>query len=101
MTPLFQTGETIRVGHNIDAYKLRDLELSRDVPYIVKITITNNARLKIEDKTLPVLFDSSTPYPGKVVEGKDFKNDIVWLGTSDKVQGKSVQLLYFVCPIPH
>ena len=83
-----QVGEPVRVSHTVRNYLFRDVELSANKPYIVKLQVINQAGLSGKDETSPVLFDDSMPLAGKVVEGIDYRNDVVFWGATDHVQGR-------------
>ena len=63
------------------------LVLQMDVPYYVKLRVTNNARLSILEISSPILYDNSSPSAGRVVDGRDFANDVVWFGSTSTVTG--------------
>ena len=77
----------MKIGHTINTFKFRNLEMSRNQPYLVKINIVNTAGLVSHQETSPVLFDDSLPLAGHVVEGKNYTDDIVWWGATDYFEG--------------
>ena len=64
-----------------------NLFLQVNTPYIVKFIVTNQAGLSISKESAPILFDSSQPTAGHVVDGVDFINDKVWFGSSTTISG--------------
>ncbi|CAG2196989.1 unnamed protein product [Mytilus edulis] len=50
-----------------------------NTPYITKLMAINNAGLSVSITSAPVLYDSSVPTAGYVVDGTDFKDSRVWL----------------------
>jgi len=62
--------------------------IQANIPYIVKFKVTNGAGLAIEEESTPILYDSSKPTAGKVVDGSDFLNDRVWFSSSKTITGK-------------
>ena len=89
LDPVEQISEHVDVRHTVLNYRFREIEVLANVTYIVKIVCRNNAGLYTEDHSSPVLFDDSIPSAGTVVEGTDFRSDIVWLGSTQSVQGMS------------
>lgn len=55
--------------------------------YRVTITAANGAGLTQSAETSPVVFDNSLPQAGRVTEGTDFTDDLVWWGYTDFVKG--------------
>lgn len=53
----------------------------------MKFKVTNGAGLAIEEESTPILYDSSKPTAGKVVDGTDFLNDRVWFSSSKTITG--------------
>lgn len=49
--------------------------------------MTNEAGLAIDKESTPVLYDSSKPTAGKVVDGTDFLNDRIWFSSSKTITG--------------
>ena len=64
--------------------------LQVNTPYIVKFIATNHAGLSISKVSAPILFDSSKPTAGHVVDGVDFINDKVWFGSSTTISGDNM-----------
>ena len=87
MSELTQIGDFIKVGHVLKSFKFRDLEMSKNQPYIVKLNVLNRAGLVSHQQTSPVLFDDSQPKAGHVVEGTKYMDDIVWWGSTDSIKG--------------
>ena len=83
-----QVGDPVKVGHTVRNYLFRDVDFSANKPYIVKLQVMNQAGLSNEDETSPILFDDSKPLAGKVVEGLNYRSDVVFWGATDKVQGR-------------
>ena len=48
---------------------------------------TNNAGQFVNTESAPILYDSSKPTSGHVVDGTDFVNDRVWFGSSATITG--------------
>jgi hypothetical protein len=67
-----------------------NLFLQVNTPYIVKFIVTNQAGLSISKESAPILFDSSQPTAGHVVDGVDFINDKVWFGSSTTISGDNI-----------
>lgn len=61
-----------------------------DTPYIVQFKVTNKAGLYTIKDSPPVLYDLSTPTPGKVIAGKDFLKEQVWFSSGKAVTGIEV-----------
>ena len=77
----------MKISHTVHEYKFRDLEMNRDIPYLVELRIYNNAGLISHSQTSPVLFDNTRPSAGKVVEGINFRDDVVWWGETSSIEG--------------
>ena len=54
----------------------------------MKFKVTNGAGLAIDEESTPILYNSSKPTAGKVVDGSDFLNDRVWFSSSKTITGK-------------
>ena len=80
--------EQVTVGPRVRKYVFRDLGMERNTPYIVKMKIRNGAKIIDKDETSPVLFDDSKPSEGKVVEGINYRDDVVFWGPTDYIQGE-------------
>ncbi|KAK3612515.1 hypothetical protein CHS0354_024486 [Potamilus streckersoni] len=76
----------IKLSSNYTDYALHS------VPYVIKLTVVNKAGLSISVITTPILYDSSEPRPGIVVEGADLVKDVVWWGSDMEVNGTLLQL---------
>ena len=68
--------------------------LQKNVPYFVKLRVTNCAGLSVVKESPPVFVDFSIPTPGVVKNGLDFQNDRLWFSDPTSVQGKATQLLF-------
>ncbi|KAK6174798.1 hypothetical protein SNE40_013376 [Patella caerulea] len=82
----------IEIDENSTSYKFMGLELKPSRPYIVRITVENKAGLIITEETNPVLYDVSDPIPGRVVDGTNFRKDVVWAKSTSTVKGTILQL---------
>lgn len=58
-----------------------------NIPYTVQIKVTNEAGLSITDKSSPVLYDSSKPASGTIVDGLDFTTPQVWFSSTQTITG--------------
>ena len=57
---------------------------------MVKFKVTNNAGLFIVEHSTPVLYDLSSPTPGRVVAGSDFTTEKVWFSSVNTVTGMNL-----------
>lgn len=57
---------------------------------------SNNAGLSVSIISAPVLYDSSVPTAGHVVDGTDFKDSRVWFGSSSSITGRT-DFLKIIC----
>ncbi|KAL5014713.1 hypothetical protein ScPMuIL_008983 [Solemya velum] len=73
-------------------YTFVDLNLQPLVPHYVYLRVTNWAGLTVTRTSSPVLYDPSEPTPGKVVDGDNFRDDVVWSGEPDLVKGVILHL---------
>lgn len=62
--------------------------LQRNVPYFVKLRVTNCAGLSVVKESPPVFVDYALPTPGVVKNGIDFQSDGLWFHDPTSVQGK-------------
>ncbi|VDI16055.1 Hypothetical predicted protein [Mytilus galloprovincialis] len=77
----------ISLDSNFTDYTFVDLDLQNDMPYKVKLRVTNKAGHFIEDQSNSVFYDGSQPTAGRVVAGLDYRNDQVWFSSSLHVSG--------------
>ncbi|CAG2187681.1 unnamed protein product [Mytilus edulis] len=82
----------IELTNNYTGYSFVDLQLEEDTLYIVQFKVTNKAGLYTIEYSPPVLYDLSTPTPGKVVAGKDFLKEQVWFSSGQAVTGTLLHL---------
>ena len=68
--------------------------LQKNVPYFVKLRVTNCAGLSVVKESPPVFVDFSLPTPGVVKNGLDFQSDRLWFSDPTSVQGKATQLQF-------
>lgn len=61
--------------------------MQKNVPYFVKLRVTNCAGGSIIVLSSPFLIDDTRPVPGVVVDGTDFQEDVLWFGDPHQVQG--------------
>ncbi|KAL5015119.1 hypothetical protein ScPMuIL_009389 [Solemya velum] len=73
-------------------YTFVDLNLQPLVPHYVYLRVTNWAGLTVTKTSSPVLYDLSEPTPGRVVDGDNFLDDVVWSGEPDVVKGVILHL---------
>lgn len=57
------------------------------MPHYVYLRVTNRAGLKVTIISSPVLFDMSQPIPGRVSDGDNFLDDLVWTGNQNSIKG--------------
>ncbi|KAL3873866.1 hypothetical protein ACJMK2_036950, partial [Sinanodonta woodiana] len=72
---------------NTTNFTIRDLSLLSSTPYYIKLVVENEANLNITEISSPILFDDSLPTSGHVTEGTEFKDDMVWWGSTTNVSG--------------
>ncbi|XP_076076023.1 uncharacterized protein LOC143046845 [Mytilus galloprovincialis] len=92
----------ITLGSNYSQYMFTELQLQENTPYITKLMASNNAGLSVSIISAPVLYDSSVPTAGHVVDGTDFKDSRVWFGSSSSITGTFLHLANAVgpsCPV--
>ncbi|XP_076085497.1 uncharacterized protein LOC143056293 [Mytilus galloprovincialis] len=77
----------ISLDSNFTDYTFVDLDLQNDMPYKVKLRVTNKAGHFIQDQSNSVFYDGSQPTAGRVVTGLDYRNDQVWFSSSLHVSG--------------
>ena len=73
---------------------LLNFYLQKNVPYFVKLRVTNCAGLSVVKESPPVFVDFSLPTPGVVKNGLDFQSDRLWFSDPTSVQGKATQLQF-------
>lgn len=71
--------------------------MQKNVPYFVKLRVTNCAGGSIIVLSSPFLIDDTKPVPGVVVDGTDFQEDVLWFGDPHQVQGngKKIYIYYY------
>ncbi|XP_071123199.1 uncharacterized protein [Mytilus edulis] len=84
--------DLIELTNNYTGYSFVDLQLQEDTAYIVQFKVTNKAGLYTIQDSPPVLYDLSTPTPGKVIAGKDFLKEQVWFSSGKAVTGTLIHL---------
>ncbi|CAC5409205.1 unnamed protein product [Mytilus coruscus] len=82
----------ITLGSNYSQYTFTELQLQGNIPYIIKLMATNHAGQFVSTESAPILYDSSKPTSGHVVDGTDFINDRVWFGSSATITGTFLHL---------
>ncbi|VDI54125.1 Hypothetical predicted protein [Mytilus galloprovincialis] len=82
----------ITLGSNYSQYMFTELQLQENIPYIIKLMATNHAGQFVSTESAPILYDSSKPTSGHVVDGTDFVDDRVWFGSSTIVTGTFLHL---------
>ncbi|CAH1259269.1 FAT1 [Branchiostoma lanceolatum] len=87
--------EFIEVPLNSSDYIFQEISLQVDVSYYVQLRVTNNAALSALFTSSPILFDSTDPIAGVVVDGQDFKRDKSYQSCTDKMEGVFIHL-----PVP-
>lgn len=69
--------------------------MQKNVPYFVKLRVTNCAGGSIIVLSSPFLIDDTKPVPGVVVDGTDFQEDVLWFGDPHQVQGNGKKYIYY------
>ncbi|ESO82597.1 hypothetical protein LOTGIDRAFT_236952 [Lottia gigantea] len=82
----------IEINGNYTAYEFLGLYLQPSRPYIVHLEVENNAGLKIKAETAPVIYDTTKPTGGHVVDGTNFRQDVVWINSLSTVTGSVLYL---------
>ncbi|VDI79784.1 Hypothetical predicted protein [Mytilus galloprovincialis] len=82
----------ITLGSNYSRYMFTELQLQRNIPYMIKLIATNHVGLSVSIESAPILYDSSKPSSGHVVDGTDFVNDKVWFGSASSVTSTFLHL---------
>ena len=67
-----------------------------NVPYFVKLRVTNCAGGSISMFSSPFLIDYTKPVSGVVVDGTDFQEDILWFGNPHQIQGRNKEKLIVI-----
>lgn len=79
-----------RLPPKIEIFKvILKLFLQNSVVYQITIQAINRAKLITTAETSPIVFDDTVPTAGRVSEGSEFTNDLVWWGFTDHMQGMS------------
>ncbi|KAK3609657.1 hypothetical protein CHS0354_035942 [Potamilus streckersoni] len=94
----------IKLDRNYSAYEFVELTLEKSTPYFAKMIIKNGAGLEIQTETTPILYDSSSPIGGLVVDGNQFLHDTVWWNKPSVMEGTFLHLSSPVgpsCPSQH
>ena len=68
--------------------------LQKQVPYFVKLRVTNCAGLFVTLETTPVLFDENLPVAGQVKDGLDFTSDLLWFNDTSKIEGMNLSVRF-------
>lgn len=63
------------------------INFQKQIPYFVKLRVTNCAGLFVIVQTPPVLFDETLPLAGQVKDGVDFESDLLWFNDTTKIEG--------------
>jgi hypothetical protein len=61
--------------------------LQKNMPYFVKLRVTNCASLSVVKQSPPILVDFTLPVSGVVKNGKDFQTDRLWFPDPNTVKG--------------
>lgn len=69
--------------------------MQKNVPYFVKLRVSNCAGGSIIVLSSPFLIDDTKPVPGVVVDGTDFQEDVLWFGDPHQVQGNGKKYIYY------
>ncbi|XP_076087285.1 uncharacterized protein LOC143057777 [Mytilus galloprovincialis] len=91
----------IELTSNYTEYNFVNLNLTMNIPYTVQIKVTNEAGLSITEESSPVLYDSSKPASGTIVDGLDFTTPQVWFSSTQTITGSFLHLANSVgsaCP---
>lgn len=70
--------------------------MQKNVPYFVKLRVTNCAGGSIIVLSSPFLIDDTKPVPGVVVDGTDFQEDVLWFGDPHQVQGNGKNIYIYI-----
>lgn len=70
--------------------------MQKNVPYFVKLRVSNCAGGSIIVLSSPFLIDDTKPVPGVVVDGTDFQEDVLWFGDPHQVQGNGKNIYIFI-----
>ncbi|KAL5015141.1 hypothetical protein ScPMuIL_009411 [Solemya velum] len=73
-------------------YTFVDLKLQPLTPHHVHLRVSNWAGLSVTETSAPVLYDPSEPTQGRVVDGDNFQDDLLWLGQQHSVKGVILHL---------
>ena len=98
-TVRIQISEDYTLPSYVQTFSFGNLNLLEKTPYFVKLVVKNGAGLMIADITEPVLLDTSVPVAGSVVEGTDFKEDVIWWGSTTEFKGKYCLRSYLHAPV--
>ncbi|KAK6192291.1 hypothetical protein SNE40_003784 [Patella caerulea] len=82
----------IEIDSNYTSYTFLELNLKPERVYIIKLEVENKAGLTLEAESAPVVYDASTPTPGLVVDGTNYKMDAVWSRSTSTVLGSILHL---------
>ncbi|OPL32757.1 hypothetical protein AM593_07098, partial [Mytilus galloprovincialis] len=75
----------IELTSNYTEYSFVNLNLTMNILYTVQFKVTNEAGLSIIEKSSPVLYDSSKPVSGTIVDGPDFTTPHVWFSSTQTI----------------
>ncbi|KAK3101936.1 hypothetical protein FSP39_007496 [Pinctada imbricata] len=84
--------EWISLSTNLSSFTMVELNMTYDKPYTLKLRVTNCAGLESIVATSPIVFDSSVPTAGRVVDGPDFTNDGLWFDNRYEMSGSFMHL---------
>ena len=56
-------------------------------PYYIILEMTNNAELITQIVSKPIIVDIVGPTAGRVIDGTDFKHDLIFHGDANKFEG--------------
>ncbi|XP_076086943.1 uncharacterized protein LOC143057517 [Mytilus galloprovincialis] len=82
----------IELTSNYTEYSFVNLNLTMNILYTVQFKVTNEAGLSIIEKSSPVLYDSSKPVSGTIVDGPDFTTPHVWFSSTQTITGSFLHL---------
>ena len=57
-------------------------------PYYIILEVTNNAELTTQSVSKPIIVDIAGPTSGRVIDGTEFKDDLVFHGNPTRIEGK-------------
>ena len=72
-------------------YKTCILQIGQ--PYYVILEVTNNAELTTQTVSKPIIVDIAGPTAGRVIDGTDFKHDLVFHGDPTRFEGNHESIL--------